>query len=148
MRSVPAPGPGLIRPSITERGASRIAASRKTEVPPAGVDNGGCLRRHVDLMARSLSKDPLQQMKRIQPTRGGREMNQTSRSSDAYSAIPSRSAPPLLRALLLGGSLLFAACGAGALASGAPASGEPAASPSPSPSAPASPAIAGALQKD
>ncbi len=75
-------------------------------------------------------------------------MNQTSRSSDAYSAIPGRSAPPLLRALLLGGSLLFAACGAGALASGAPASGEPAASPSPSPSAPASPAIAGALQKD
>ena len=75
-------------------------------------------------------------------------MNRTSRSSDANSAIPGRSAPPLLRALLLGGSLLIAACGAGAVASGAPASGEPAASASPSASAPASPAIAGALQKD
>ena len=75
-------------------------------------------------------------------------MTRTSRSSDANSAIPSRSAPPLLRALLLGGSLLFAACGTGALSSGAPASGEPAASAAPSASAPASPAIAGALQKD
>jgi putative serine protease PepD len=75
-------------------------------------------------------------------------MKQTSRSSDANSAIPGRSAPPLLRALLLGGSLLFAACGTGALASGAPASGGPAASAAPSASVPASPAIAGALQKD
>ena len=75
-------------------------------------------------------------------------MNQASRSSDANSSIPGRSVPPLLRALLLGGSLLLAACGTGALASGAPASGEPAASAAPSASVPASPAIAGALQKD
>jgi putative serine protease PepD len=70
-------------------------------------------------------------------------MNRTSRSSDANSPIPGRSAPPLLRALLLGGSMLFAACGTGALASGAPA-----ASATPAASAPASPAIAGALQND
>jgi len=75
-------------------------------------------------------------------------MTRRSRSSYAYSPIPGRSAPPLLRALLLGGSLLFAACGAGALSSGAPASDEPAASAAPSASTPASPAIAGALQKD
>jgi putative serine protease PepD len=75
-------------------------------------------------------------------------MNRTSRSSDANSPIPSRSALPLLRALLLGGSLLIAACGTSALASGAPATGEPAGSAAPSASAPASPAIAGALQKD
>ena len=74
-------------------------------------------------------------------------MNQASRSSDANSSIPGRSVPPLLRALLLGGSLLLAACGTGALASGAP-SDQPAASAAPSASVPASPAIAGALQKD
>jgi S1-C subfamily serine protease len=75
-------------------------------------------------------------------------MTRRSRSSYAYSPIPGRSAPPLLRALLLGGSFLIAACGTGALASGAPASGEPADSAAPTASVPASPAIAGALQKD
>jgi putative serine protease PepD len=61
--------------------------------------------------------------------------------------LASPSAPrwsaPLLRALLLGGSLLFAACGTSATVSGTPG-----ASPSPAASASASPAIAGALQND
>jgi len=61
--------------------------------------------------------------------------------SAANPSIPGRSAPSLLGALLLGGSLLVAACtGAG---SSAPASGA-----APGASAPASPAIAGALQND
>src|SRR5882672_911983 len=153
---------GRIRPRSPASAAPRPLSSRtppyaltsgkeRGQLKPAGTkggrspesQNGRCLRRHAEVSARSLSIDPLQQTKRIQPTRGGREMTRTSRSSDANSPIPSRSAPPLLRALLLGGSLLFAACGTGALASGAPA-----ASAAPSASAPASPAIAGALQND
>ena len=60
------------------------------------------------------------------------------------SRVPGRSAPPLLGALLLGGSLLAVACGTGAIASGAPTASEPAASAT----LPASPAIAAALQND
>jgi putative serine protease PepD len=70
-------------------------------------------------------------------------MNQTSRVSDAYPPIPGRSARLLLRALLLSGSLLVAACGTGTIASGAPA-----ASATPAASARPSLAIAGALQND
>jgi putative serine protease PepD len=70
-------------------------------------------------------------------------MNRTSRVTEANSAIPSRSARPLLRVLLLGGSLLAAACGTGAIASGGPAAGA-----TPTASASASPAIAAALQND
>jgi putative serine protease PepD len=70
-------------------------------------------------------------------------MNQTSRLSHANTPIPSRSAPPLLGALLLGGSLILAACGSGGITSGAPGTGA-----TPMASAPASPAIAGALQND
>jgi putative serine protease PepD len=70
-------------------------------------------------------------------------MNQTSPLSAANTPIPSRSARPLLRALLLGGSLLVAACGTGTIGSGAPAG-----SATPTASAPASPAIAMALQND
>jgi S1-C subfamily serine protease len=66
-------------------------------------------------------------------------MNQTSRISPANPSIPGRSAPTLLGALLLGGALLVAACGTSANSSGAPAA---------SATPPASPAIAGALQKD
>jgi putative serine protease PepD len=75
-------------------------------------------------------------------------MNQSSRLSNANTSIPSRGAPPLLGALLLGGSLLFAACSTGPASSAAPASSTPSTSPTPAASAPASPAIAGALQND
>ena len=62
---------------------------------------------------------------------------------DANTPIRRRSAPSLLGALLLGGSLLVAACGTGAIGSGAPG---PSATPNPSASAP--PTIAAALQND
>ena len=63
--------------------------------------------------------------------------------TNATTRIPGRSAPSLLGALLLGGSLLVAACGTGTIASGTPAG-----SGAPSASAPASPAFATALQDD
>jgi putative serine protease PepD len=75
------------------------------------------------------------------PLEGGTEMNLTSPVSNANPPIPSRSALPLLGTLLLGGSLLFAACATGANTS-APAASATAASPHPSL------AIAGALQND
>jgi putative serine protease PepD len=106
--------------------------------------------------------DPTHKRKRIQPIhtclalehslrktlRGGTEMNQTSRVSNANPPTPSRSALPLLGALLLGGSLLVAACGTGAISSGTTAASTPAASTTPNASSSASPAIAGALQND
>jgi putative serine protease PepD len=70
-------------------------------------------------------------------------MDHRSVVSNANKPVPSRSASPLLGALLLGGSLLVAACG-----SGATASGSPAASATPTASALSSPAIASALQMD
>jgi putative serine protease PepD len=68
-------------------------------------------------------------------------MSQTSRASNANTPIPSRSAPSLLGALLLGGSLLVAACATGANTS-APAASPTTAAPHPSL------AIAGGLQND
>jgi S1-C subfamily serine protease len=68
-------------------------------------------------------------------------MNQTERVSEVQASIPNRAAPRFVGALLLGASLLVAACGTGATTSGAPA-----ASAAPSPSG--SPGIAGALQGD
>jgi S1-C subfamily serine protease len=65
-----------------------------------------------------------------------------NRSPANIQPIPGRSAL-LLRALLLSGSILVAACGTGTTASGAPAAGTTAA-----PAARPSPAIAGALQND
>ena len=70
-------------------------------------------------------------------------MNQTSPTLNANPRTPSRSALPLLGALLLGGSFLAVACGSGAIASGSPA-----ASAAPTASASSSPTIAGALQND
>jgi S1-C subfamily serine protease len=70
-------------------------------------------------------------------------MNQTSPTLNAHPRTPSRSALPLLGALLLGGSFLAVACGSGAIGSGSPA-----ASATPSGAASSSPAIAGALQND
>ena len=63
--------------------------------------------------------------------------------TDANTRTPSRIAPPLLGALLLGGSLLVAACGTGGTPYTAPGASATAAA-----SAPASPAIAGTLQSD
>jgi putative serine protease PepD len=70
-------------------------------------------------------------------------MNQTSPVSHANPPIPSRSALPLLGALLLRGPIVVAACGTGAISSEAPT---PSATPTPPPAS--SPAIAGALQAD
>jgi S1-C subfamily serine protease len=70
-------------------------------------------------------------------------MNLTSRLSNANGQIPNRSGRHFIGALLLGGSLLVTACGTSATASGAPTAGA-----TPIASAPASPAIAGALQID
>ena len=70
-------------------------------------------------------------------------MNQTSPTLNANPRTPSRSALPLLGALLLGGSFLAVACGWGAITSGSPA-----ASAAPTASASSSPTIAGALQND
>jgi putative serine protease PepD len=69
-------------------------------------------------------------------------MRTTSEVPLAHSSIPGRSAF-FLRALLLGGSMLVAACGAGATASETPGASAPA-----SPSGSSLPAIAGALQND
>ena len=68
-------------------------------------------------------------------------MNQTSPISDHNARIASRTTTRLVGALVLGGSLLVAACGTGAISSGGPAASATA-------SASASPAIAGALQSD
>jgi putative serine protease PepD len=68
-------------------------------------------------------------------------MNQTPRSSDTIAPIPNRTKTGLVGGLVLGASLLVAACGTGATASGSPA-----ASAAPSPSG--SPGIAAALQND
>jgi putative serine protease PepD len=70
-------------------------------------------------------------------------MNQTPRVSRADSQIPGRSALPLLGALLLGGSIVVAACGTSVISSEVPTTS---ASPTLPPSS--SPAIAGALQAD
>jgi hypothetical protein len=70
MRSVPAPGLGSIRPSITERRASRIAASWKKGLPPAGVEKRGLsstTRRHLGAI---VIADPLRPVEWIQPIRG------------------------------------------------------------------------------
>ena len=75
--------------------------------------------------------------------KGGTEMNQILVVSEAKVLIPNRTASRLVGALLLGASLLIAACGASATSSSGPA-----ASAGPTASAAASPAIAGALQRD
>jgi putative serine protease PepD len=67
-------------------------------------------------------------------------MNQTTRPSASGPAAPNRLAPRLAGALVLGATLLLAACGTGSNTS--PAASGSAASPRPSP------AIAGALQND
>jgi S1-C subfamily serine protease len=67
-------------------------------------------------------------------------MNQTARVPNSKPGL-GRRPPSLIGGLLLGGILLVAACGTGAVASGTPEA-------SPTPSASASPGIAGALQAD
>jgi putative serine protease PepD len=69
-------------------------------------------------------------------------MKQAARVS-VKTPIANRTRPSLIGALVLGGSVLVAACSTSASASGAPASDV-----TPTRSAPASPAIAGALQND
>jgi S1-C subfamily serine protease len=70
-------------------------------------------------------------------------MNQIDSISDARKRNTNRAAPSVLGALLLGAALFVAACGTGGTSSGSIT-----ASPTPAPSASASPGIAGALQSD